>query len=219
MSTGYPPPVEPPVQFLPGSPPAPGWPSFTAPAYGPPPLTDHELQQLPPPDAAPRPASGPSDNQAASPTRPAVVTIAATMAVTASLQWVCALSLVWVTATVGADALGAQGDQGAIFHILNRFHYRMIEGLAWPLYGFGLLSLITGFLILSGRARHRIAHTVVGAAMIGWSAWWLRDNLAWWFSSAAYVAVACLILWTPAATRWFSRPRSSPGLDQRARIS
>lgn len=204
MSTGSPFPGGLPVPQPSGSSPVPGWPSFTAPSYAPPPLTDHELQQLPPPLApAPgRPVATPSNGEP----RPAVIPIAATMATTASLQWVCALSLVWVTATVGAAELGQQGQEGALFHLLNRFHYRMVDGLAWPLFGFPAVSLVTGFLLLSGRAWTRIAHSIVGVLAIGWSAWWLRDDLAWWFSSTCYVAIACLMLWTPAATRWFSRP-------------
>lgn len=108
--------------------------------------------------------------------------------------------------------LAQQGEEGAFFHILNRFHYRMVDGLAWPLYAFPVASFVTGFLLLSGRGWTRLAHTGVGLLALGWSAWWLREHLAWWASPAAYVAVACLILWTPAASRWYGRrPPSRPG--------
>lgn len=185
--------------------PVPGWPTFTAPTYLPPPLSDLQLQQLPPPAPTPAPTFGRPGAPATGQQRPAVIAIAATLAVTAALQWICALGLLWVTATVGAADLGQQGAEGGLFHILNRFNYRLVDGLAWPLFGFPLLSLVTGFLILSGRAWTRIAHTAVGVLALSWSAWWLRDDLAWWFAPACYVAIACLILWTPAATRWFAR--------------
>lgn len=145
---------------------------------------------------APTPAAGP-------PQRPATITLACTLAVLASLQWICGLSLLWVTAAVGTDTFDEAGDNGAVFHILSRFEYRMVDGLAVPLYLFPLASLVTGFLILNRRSWARLAHTLVGAAALGWAAWWLRDDLLWWFSGAWYVVVACLVLWTPAATAWY----------------
>jgi hypothetical protein len=95
------------------------------------------------------------------------------------------------------------GDTGAVFHILNRFNYRMLDGLAIPLYLFPLASFTTGFLILSRRRWTRTLHTTVGLAALAWAAWWLQDNLLWWFSAAWYVVVACLVLWTPGATAWY----------------
>ncbi len=137
------------------------------------------------------------------PQRPAVIALAGSLAVVASLLWICSLSLVWVTATVGTATFADVGDNGAVFHILNRFNYRMLEGLAIPLYGFPLASFVTGFLILSPRPWARALHTAVGAAALGWAAWWLQDALLWWFSAAWYIVVACLVLWTPAATAWY----------------
>lgn len=210
MSTGHPNPGGLPFGQSGGYEPVPGWPDFDAPSYPPgaPAISDHDLRQLPPPVATSAPVS-PTAVGSAEP-RPGVVAVAASLAVTASLLWVCALSLAWVTATVGAADLGQQGEEGAVFHILNRFHYRMIEGLAWPLYGFPTASLVTGFALLSGRSWARITHSAIGAAAVIWSAWWLRDALAWWVSPAAYVAIACLVLWTPAANRWFARSAAPP---------
>lgn len=174
-------------------------PQFAAPAYGPPALTDAQLSQLPPPSL---PAA------ASVVDRPGVIAIGATLAVTASLQWICGLGLLWVIATVGADELSRAGEEGAIFHILNRFGYRMIDGLVWPLFGFPLLSFVTGLLVLKPRTWTRIVHSALGLAAVVWSAWWLRDHLVWWVSAAVYIAVACAVLWTPAASRWYGRQRS-----------
>jgi hypothetical protein len=138
------------------------------------------------------------------PQRPAVIALAATLAVTASLQWICGLSLVWVTAAVGSSTFDQQGDNGAVFHILRRFEDRMLDGLALPLYLFPLAALVTGFLVLSRRPWARLAHTVVGLVALGWAAWWLRDDLLWWFSAAWYVVVGCLVLWTPGASAWYA---------------
>lgn len=144
-----------------------------------------------------------SPAQAGPPQRPAVIALACTLAVLGSLQWICALSLLWVSATVGTGAFAQLGDTGAVFHILNRFSYRMLDGLAVPLYLFPLASIVTGFLVLSRRPWTRLVHSGVGLAALGWAAWWLQDNLLWWFSAAWYVVVACLVLWTPGATAWY----------------
>ncbi len=137
------------------------------------------------------------------PQRPAVIALASTLAVLGSLQWICALSLLWVTATVGVGTFAQIGDTGALFHILSRFNARLLDGLAVPLYLFPLASLVTGFLVLSRRPWTRLVHTLLGLAALAWAAWWLQDNLLWWFSAAWYVVVSCFVLWTPGATAWY----------------
>lgn len=151
------------------------------------------------------PGTYPSGPQAPAgpPQRPAVIALASTMAVTASLQWICGLSLLWVTAAVGSSTFDQLSDNGAVFHILRRFEDRMLDGLALPLYLFPLASLVTGFLVLSQRPWTRLVHTVAGLVALGWAGWWLQDNLLWWFSAAWYVVVSCLVLWTPGATAWY----------------
>lgn len=190
-----------------------GYPQFAAPTAQPP-LSDHQLSQLPPPWSPPPWSPQPSSAQPWSPPpgprpvveqRPAVVAIAATLAVVAALQFVCVLGLAWVTATAGADQLATTGQEGGLFHILQRFNYRMLDGLAWPLFGFPVASFVTGLLLLVRRSWTRLLHTGLGLAALGWSAFWLRDHLLWWVSAALYVAVACLLLWTPAANRWYGR--------------
>lgn len=140
--------------------------------------------------------------------RPAVIAMAATMAVTASLQWICCLTFAWLMAAVGAQSLGTDGLDGGVYHALQRFSYGLIDGLAWPLYLFPTASFITGFLILVRRPWARIVHTLVGAAALGWSAWWLYPvSLLWWIAPAIYIGIACLILWLPGVGRWY---RSAP---------
>lgn len=188
-----------------------GYPQFAAPIPVRPALSDHELRQLPPPwSPAPVPLRPLPDQ------RPAVVAIAATLAVTAALQFVCGLGLAWVTATVGADQLSTTGSEGGLFHVLQRFNYRMLDGLAWPLFGLPGASIVTGLLLLRRRPWTRLLHTGLGVLALGWSAFWLRDNLLWWLSPALYVVVACLLLWTPAANSWYGAG-SSPRQDARSR--
>jgi hypothetical protein len=132
-----------------------------------------------------------------------VIALACSLAVVASLLWICALSLLWVAAVIGTGTFAQIGDNGAVFHILNRFNSRMVDGLAVPLYLFPLASFTTGFLILSRRRWTRMLHSAVGLAALAWAGWWLQGNLLWWFSAAWYVVVACLVLWTPGASAWY----------------
>jgi hypothetical protein len=131
--------------------------------------------------------------------------MAATMTVTASLQWLCALSLAWLVATAGASGLSSANAEAPLFHILRRFHLRMIEGLALPLYAFPTLAFFLGFVILAPRLWARLALTLTGVAALAWSAWWLRGDILWWLPIATYIAVVCLVLWTPGATQWYRR--------------
>lgn len=135
--------------------------------------------------------------------RPAVIGMAATMTVTASLQWICLLSFAWLTATAGAASLSTRDIEGAFYHILRRFHLRMVEGLALPLYGFPTIAFVLGFLILMPRLWTRLALTVTGVASLAWSGWWLRQDILWWLPVATYVGIVCLIVWTPGATQWY----------------
>ena len=170
------------------------------PGYGDPALlTDAQLRQLPPPS----PPTTHGDAQPGHYQRPAAITIAATLAVTGSLQWICGLTVLWLAAIAGAETLSRSGTEGAIFHILHRFDVRMTDGLAVPLYLFPVAAFISGFLILWQRSWTRIAHTALGVAALAWSAWWLQNSLLWWCVSGLYILVGCLLLWTPSASRWY----------------
>jgi hypothetical protein len=176
------------------------------PPAAPPPVSDDLLRQLPPPVAGPVPSP-------AAVQRPALVTLALTLAVTASLLWVCGLSLFGVVALAGTDAMTTAGDDGVVFHTLDEFVLRMGDGLWVPLYGFPVASVVTGFLLLSGRPWARVAHSAVGVASLGWAGWWLRDSLLAWVVVAVYVGTAVAVLWAPSVGRWYaSRARpQAPG--------
>ena len=138
------------------------------------------------------------------PVRPAEIPMAATLAVTASLQFACGLGFFWLVATAAMASLANEGVDSGLFHLFNRFHDRMLDGLAWPLFLFPVASFFTGFLILSPQPWTRLAHTLVGALALVWSGWWLRDGLLWWLIPAAYIGVACGLLWTSGASRWYA---------------
>jgi hypothetical protein len=184
------------------SPPPAGWglePWQEPPTWsGPSPLSDDQLRRLPPPP-------GVVGEQ-----RPAVVALAVTLAVTGSLLWVCGLSLFLLVAAAGTSALGPAGEDGVLFHLLDDVLLRMGDGLWVPLYGFPVASVVTGFCLLARRSWTRIAHTVVGAAALGWAAWWLRDSLLGWVVALVYVGVALGVLWVPSANRWYGRAPRSP---------
>ncbi len=137
--------------------------------------------------------------------RPAVIAMAATLTVTASLQWLCVLTFGWLVATAGAAGLSTTDTEGSIYHMLRRFHLRMVEGLALPLYGFPTLAFFLGFIILAPRLWARLALTLTGVTSLAWSAWWLRHDILWWLPVATYIGIVCLILWTPGASEWYRR--------------
>ena len=147
--------------------------------------------------------------------RPVAITLAATLAVTASLQWVAGLTLLWLVAVTSGRQLGTTGADGVMFHILNRFDDRMATGLAWPLYGFPLASLLLGFLLATRAHWVRIALSVVGVAAVLWLAWLFRDDLTWFLVPGAYIAVTVALLWTTAAGRWYGWRPSDPTTQPR----
>lgn len=140
----------------------------------------------------------------AAPQRPGVVGVAAAMSVTASALWICALATAWLFAAAGQQALAAESDlDGQVRIILNRFSARLLDGLALPLFGLPALAFVAGFLLLSRRAWARFAYTALGLITVGWLGWWLRFDLGWWVAPSGYILLACAIVWTPAATRWY----------------
>ncbi len=174
-------------------------------AWAPRPLTDAELHRLPPPMVR-----APADQ------RPAVIGLAVTLAVTAALLWVCALSLMWLVALAGTQAISPVSDDGYVFHTLDQFVLRMSDGLWVPLYGFPVASVVTGFLLLSRRPWARVAHSVLGVATLGWVGWWLRGSPLAWGVVTVYVGLSVAVLWAPSVGRWYAdRPRRSrPGRQQ-----
>jgi hypothetical protein len=176
-------------------------------------VSDEQLRRLPPPLAGgppPRPAPGFGDQ------RPAVIGLGVTLAVTASLLWVCGLSLFLLVAVAGTQAMSPIGEDGYVFHVLDEAVLRMGDGLWLPLYGFPVASLVTGFLLLARRPWARVAHSVVGVVSLGWAGWWLRDSLLSWVVVVLYVGTAVVVLWVPAVGRWYAgRPRP-PRPDRQA---
>jgi hypothetical protein len=170
--------------------------------WGPSPVSDEQLRQLPPPGVPP---SWPGPAGVVLDQRPALVGLAVTLAVTASLLWVCGLSLFGVVALAGIDAMSPVGEEGVVFHTLDSFVLRMGDGLWVPLYGFPVASIVTGFLLLVRRPWVRLAHSAVGVTSLGWAAWWLRDSLLGWFVVALYVGTAVAVLWAPSVGRWYAR--------------
>jgi hypothetical protein len=142
------------------------------------------------------------------PQRPAVVAMSASMTVTASALWVCALALGWLLAAALQTRLQADQDfDGQVLILLNRFSARLLDGLAIPLFGLPAVAFVAAFLLLSGRRWAQVLYTVLGAATVGWLVWWLHDRWAWAAAPIAYVVISVVILWTPAAVRWFGRTR------------
>ncbi len=138
--------------------------------------------------------------------RPAVVAMSASMTVTASALWVCALALGWLLAAALQTRLQADQDfDGQVLILLNRFTARLVDGLAIPLFAFPAVAFVAAFLLLSGRRWAQIFYTLLGVATVGWLIWWLHAHWVWAIAPIAYVLISVAILWTPPAVRWFGR--------------
>ncbi len=140
--------------------------------------------------------------------RPAVIAMSASMTVTATALWVCALATGWLLAAASEARLAADQDfDGQILIVLNRFSARLFDGLAVPLFGFPVVAFVAAFLLLSGRRWAQLLYTLLGAATVGWLVWWLHDSWGWAVAPIAYVVISVGIVWTPAAVRWFGKSR------------
>jgi hypothetical protein len=140
------------------------------------------------------------------PPRPAVIGMSASMTVTASALWVCALATGWLLAAAGQRGLQADQDlDGQVLIVLNRFSARLLDGLAVPLFGLPVLAFVAAFLLLSGRRWTQLVYSFLGALSVGWLVWWLHLSPGWAVAPIAYIATSVGIVWTPAAVGWFGR--------------
>lgn len=145
---------------------------------------------------------------AARPQRPGVITFAATMTVTASMLWVCGLAFVWLVAFAAMDQFDTAVQSEAVFyHMANRFHLTLLNGLAWPLFLFPLAATVAGFIVLTRAIWARVTFTVLGVASLIFLVIWLRSDAMWLLPAGAYIAFCVAMVWTPAAGRWYSAPR------------
>lgn len=147
------------------------------------------------------------------PQRPAAITFATTLMVTAGLQMAALIALVWLVILAGLESLSpTRAPDSGLYHMLNRAHLTLSEGLWVPLFGFPLAACVLGFLGLMRTAWPRIAITALGVACSAWIIWW-QSTTGWWRALVVvvYIAVCVVLLWTPAATHWYrGEPASRP---------
>lgn len=194
-----------PGDWHPGQPPAA---TTTYPPQQPPPAAPrpggYDPMQQPAPYGWPRQPAQPVQ-------RPAMITLSVVLVVTGSLLWMTALGFVWLIAYVARDGFDYTGIEGGIYHMLARFHLRMLDGgLAIVFFGFPTAAVVLAFFLLSRRSWPRIAVTALGAAAVIIPAVLLRSGLSWVVPWAGYIAFSCSILWAPSVTRWIEGDRS-PG--------
>jgi hypothetical protein len=195
---------------------APGHPGPAGPAY-PPPLYGPSGPRI---GAVPTSTAtgsggmpGPAEpSPAAAVPRPPMVTLSMVLIIAGSLLWMTALGFIWIFVYVARDSFGYAGAEGAIYHMLERFHLRMIEGLAAVLFGAPSIAVVLSFFLLLRRSWPRIAISVLGVVTIVVTAVVLSGSLLWVLPGGAYIAFACLILWTPAVSRWCATGATPPSL-------
>ena len=165
-----------------------------------------------------RPATyraGPDQSDGQSPQRPAMITLSLVLIVTGSLVWMAALGFVWIFVYIARDSFSYSGVEGAIYHLLEGFHLRMLQGLAFVLFGAPTAAVVLSFFLLRRARWPRIAISAVGAAGLAVCGVMLAGDLNWMIPGAAYIAFACVILWTPAVTRWCTWADADARIDQR----
>ena len=138
--------------------------------------------------------------------RPVAVTLSCLLTVTASLQAVCAIAMVWLFIAAGAGSLDpTDPTEGPLFHILERANLALTNGLAAPLLGFPAASLIAGFLLLNRANWSRILNTVLGVAASVWMIIWKLDQPTLVAVPITYIAFCVLLLWLPGSNHWYRR--------------
>jgi len=137
--------------------------------------------------------------------RPAMITVSLVLIITGSLLWMTALGFVWIFAYIARDSFGYSGAEGAIYHMLERFHLRMIEGLAGVLFGAPAAAVVMSFFLLKRAPWPRMVISALGVISIVMAGVLMSDDLVWILPGGAYIAFACLILWTPSVSQWCTR--------------
>lgn len=164
---------------------------------------------------APVPGSGvantPVTNAKAS-QRPVQVTVSITLAVTGSMVWMSGLAMVWLFVVLLRRNLDYdQPGESPLYYMVERFHLKLLEGLAWPLFGFPLAAVVLAFFLLLRRSWPRIAFSAWGGVSLLVTVVMLRANLTLLLPGIVYIAFTCLILWTPSVSRWYARDSGGPG--------
>ena len=136
--------------------------------------------------------------------RPALLTLSLVLIITGSMLLMTELALVWLFVYVARDGLGYSGTDGVFYHLLERFHLKMLEGLAVVGFGFPGAAVVLSFFLLLRKPWPRIAISLLGAGTIVAATVVLTDQMAWVIPVGIYIAFAVVILWTPAVTAWCS---------------
>lgn len=126
------------------------------------------------------------------------------LTVTASLQALCAVAMVWLFIAAGAGTLNPSDSlEGPIFHILERANLALTNGLAVPLLGFPAAGFIVGFLVLIRGRWSRILATALGVSATVWLVVWRLTQLNLVAVPIVYIAISVLLLWLPGNKRWY----------------
>lgn len=134
-----------------------------------------------------------------------MLTLSLVLIITGSMLLMTELALVWLFVYMARDGLGYSGTDGVFYHMLERFHLQMLEGLAVVGFGCPGAAVMLSFFLLLRKPWPRIAISLLGAGSIVAAAVVLSDHLTWVIPVGIYIAFAVVILWTPAVSAWCSR--------------
>lgn len=135
-----------------------------------------------------------------------MVTLSGLLTVTASLQAVCAVAMIWLIIYAGVDTFDPTNpSEGPLFHILERANLSLANGLAAPLLGLPAVATVAGLLVLIRANWTRILSTALGLGTSVWLTVWQLHRIQLVAVPICYIAVCVLLLWLPAANAWYRR--------------
>jgi hypothetical protein len=125
--------------------------------------------------------------------------------------WITGLALAWLFSQSLQRSLNYNSAAGPFYYMLERFQLRLVDGLAWPLFGFPIAAVVLAFFLLVRRRWPRILFSGLGAASLLTTTLMLGGDIALMWPAIGYIAFTCLVLWSPSVTGWIgSRPQAQP---------
>lgn len=189
---------------------------------------DVDLSQLPPPNVGQAPTRPPSPQQYRSPQpyraqravpedgwsgvstsapgqqRPATVTTAGVLTITASALWTCSIGFAWLVLLALRDDLASSGDIGtALYHRITTIHHTLTFGAWIPAFGLPLAATIVALVMFARVRWTQWALTGLGLASVI-ASWTVLGTRGIGIPLVCYVLFTTALIWTPGARRWFA---------------
>lgn len=136
--------------------------------------------------------------------RPATVTTAGVLTITASALWTCSIGFAWLVLLALRDDLASSGDIGtALYHRITTIHHTLTFGAWIPAFGLPLAATIVALVMFARVRWTRWALTGLGVASVI-ASWTVLGTGGIGIPLICYVLFTTALIWTPGARRWFA---------------